>query len=962
MSSPAGPSVWAFILALLLSLIFMPVCVILGARHKMVIRPRLWRKSRSKRTVTYLGGPAVALAATAGALLSTSLLSDLGVILAGGVILAATGFLDNRRSRRLHPLARMTLQAAVAVWIWGLALSDQFPGPVGALATVAFLVAAANAFNLLDNMDGVAGATAAATGAGVTGLALFTANTPVAAPAAALCGACLGFLPHNWRRAKVYLGAGGPEFLGFVLAGMVLELTAGLGPGWRWVAAGTVLVVPALDSTVTLASRLFLGRRLFKGGIDHLSHRLVRVGLNTRRAALLHALAALIGAAGVGVAFASGPGLLPAVLGLFALLALALTVADERSLTIPSARRPVLRYAAAGLIGVSLLAMPPALGAARDLTRARAAFRSGIASAKEFDLAGAGSFFAAGTDLAASAQSKLEMPLTLPARLLPVLGDNLRAAAALASAGRLMGPAAGEALQAAGAFPAGPGGPRIGFAQGRIDTAPWSQAAERLSRASAGAELALVDVRRSGGLLLPSIAGARKDLIAQGGRAARTLQKASDAAALIPYLFGSDRSRTWFLAIQNPVELRATGGFLGAFGILSASSGKLSLERFDANTALPALSGPAPAPQEFADNYDRFSSRSFWSNTNMTPDFPTAAQVLTSMWQQATGRKVDGVIAIDAVGLNQLLKLVGPVNAPPVGQITSDTFLPLALNQAYIRFPQKESRSSFLLEVGREVWTRLLAGNFSDPRALLEPMGNMVSTKRLQMWSPDEQERIKRLGMGGELRPPQRGDYLMVVGQNAGGNKIDYYARRRIYYSVDLSNPRDIRGTLKVRIQNLAPSSGLPPYIIGPVDPADPAGLNRTFTSVYLPGSTGVLGALVDGKPGAVESRSELGLGVVSRFMEILAGSTSELTLKTKSRLASPGVYRLVVQQQPNLNPDYLRIDITVPPGSWIRATTPGMTVAGNRVSWSGKLESAKEFLVRYGGPGYQAGRVLAAN
>lgn len=624
--------------------------------------------------------------------------------------------------------------------------------------------------------------------------------------------------------------------------------------------------------------------------------------------------------------------------------------ATERPGTTRSTRRRAVRNVLLAGVVLALVTVPPAVDAALDLRRARASFAAAAASAKAFDIPAARTHMLEAGRLSAEADRKLNLPQMVPARWVPVLSDNVRAVSALARGASLVGPAAAAALEASQSFSSGS---RFGFAQGRVEIEPWVETARRLEDASRAARTALDDVRAADGLLLPPVASARSEFLKEAENAARNLETATDAAALVPYFFGAGGPRTWLLAIQNPVEARATGGFLGAFGILSSDSGKLSLERFDNNNNFPELPTPAPAPPEFADNYDRFSSRTLWSNANMSPDFPTVAEVLASMWEHATERRVDGVIAIDAVGLNALLRLVGPVNAPPVGEINGDNFLRIALNEAYIRFPEKEARSSFLLEVGREVWTRLLAGNFANPSTLIDPMGEMVEQKRVQMWSRGEQERIERLGLAGELHPEEGSDFLMVVGQNAAANKVDFYARRRISYKVDLSDPRLARGLVELTIENGAPGSGLPAYILGPnvVGPVHrpyPPGLNRSFVSVYRPPSSAIVASLLDGREAGVESRIEKGLQVASLLMEALPGAGTTLTLQTTGVPVEPGEYRLIVQQQPMLNPDQLDLEILLPEGAGVTSATAGMAVDGNRVRWSGPLDREREIVVRY--------------
>ncbi len=153
-----------------------------------------------------------------------------------------------------------------------------------------------NAFNLLDNMDGLA-----ATLAGIA--AIFFAidaltvheNKAVLALSIAVALACAGFLPFNLRAGKpaaVFMGDSGSQVLGFALAAM------GLSASWK--VAGTtvatlllpilVLAVPILDTTLVTVVRLLDGRPVYQGGRDHTSHRLVYQGLSEKRAVVLLAV------------------------------------------------------------------------------------------------------------------------------------------------------------------------------------------------------------------------------------------------------------------------------------------------------------------------------------------------------------------------------------------------------------------------------------------------------------------------------------------------------------------------------------------------------------------------------------------------------------------------------------------------------------------------------------------------
>jgi len=170
---------------------------------------------------------------------------------------------------------------------------------IGGTIAVLWLIGVANAFNLLDNMDGLA-ATLAAIAFGFFAVDAVTVHPDHAALAFALAGAlaCGGFLPFNLRprrRALVFMGDSGSQTIGFALAAL------GLTSSWR--VAGTtvptlvlpvlVLAVPILDTGLVTVARLLDGRPIHQGGRDHSSHRLVRFGLSEKHAVALLALLAL---------------------------------------------------------------------------------------------------------------------------------------------------------------------------------------------------------------------------------------------------------------------------------------------------------------------------------------------------------------------------------------------------------------------------------------------------------------------------------------------------------------------------------------------------------------------------------------------------------------------------------------------------------------------------------------------
>ena len=250
------------------------------------------------RSTPLLGGPGImaGLLIAVGIALAANLIPasrELAGIVGGCAILFVAGLLDD--IFRLSPIAKIAAQAAAALLVLAAGVRVEIIHNEVAAWILGFvwLVGITNAFNLLDNMDGLA-ATLAAIACSFFAIDAFTAHPShtVALLSLAVCFACLGFLPYNLRLngpAAVFMGDSGSQVLGFALAS--------LGLAASWTVAGStvatlllpilVLAVPILDTTLVTVVRLLEGRPVTRGGRDHTSHRLVYQGLSDKRAVVL---------------------------------------------------------------------------------------------------------------------------------------------------------------------------------------------------------------------------------------------------------------------------------------------------------------------------------------------------------------------------------------------------------------------------------------------------------------------------------------------------------------------------------------------------------------------------------------------------------------------------------------------------------------------------------------------------
>jgi UDP-GlcNAc:undecaprenyl-phosphate GlcNAc-1-phosphate transferase len=230
-----------------------------------------------------------------------------------GIIVGATwvsflGVWDD--SRGLRPLAKLVGQMAGAVFLilTGIEVSVFEPRAVNIALTIIWIVGITNAMNFLDNMDGLSGGVGACCAAFFLLLAALSGQYLVGSLAAALLGACLGFLVYNFNPASIFMGDTGALFLGFVLAAVGIKLRfPGRLPIITWMVPVLILGVPIFDTTLVILSRLRRGVSPFKAGKDHSSHRLVALGLTQREAAM--ALCLVSGALGMLAVFVTEAGM-----------------------------------------------------------------------------------------------------------------------------------------------------------------------------------------------------------------------------------------------------------------------------------------------------------------------------------------------------------------------------------------------------------------------------------------------------------------------------------------------------------------------------------------------------------------------------------------------------------------------------------------------------------------------------
>lgn len=224
-----------------------------------------------------------------------------------GVLLSLTvvtlvGLLDDRFGLPAWAKLGGQFVGFIILAVFDIRVKLPLPEVVNYFITFVWLAGISNAVNFLDNMDGLSAGVSGVAAAFITLLGLQNDQFLVSGLAAAVLGACLGFLRFNFKPAQIFMGDAGSLFLGFLLAVLGLQLRFPSNSSFvTWMVPVFILGLPIFDTTLVVVSRLRRGVSPNTPGKDHLSHRLVQRGFSQREAVLL--LYLLTGAGGMVAVF-----------------------------------------------------------------------------------------------------------------------------------------------------------------------------------------------------------------------------------------------------------------------------------------------------------------------------------------------------------------------------------------------------------------------------------------------------------------------------------------------------------------------------------------------------------------------------------------------------------------------------------------------------------------------------------
>ncbi|MGA9159282.1 MAG: DUF4012 domain-containing protein, partial [Actinomycetota bacterium] len=585
------------------------------------------------------------------------------------------------------------------------------------------------------------------------------------------------------------------------------------------------------------------------------------------------------------------------------------------------------------------------------------------------DVTAASDSFRAGRQLFARAEDRADGPVVRAVGWLPIIGRTSDAISALAQSAVFAADATIVLADAAAEVPGGTTG--LAPSGGRIAVdrfVPLARAAQDADELMTIAVSRLDEAPTS--LLLGPVGPARREAQAELGELSETIHTASLLLQGFPRFLGAEEPQRYFFGAQNPAELRGTGGLIGAYSILKIDDGRFHFSPFVPihRLAQPPLRSIPQPNDDYAENYDQFRRGGrFWTSINVMPDFPSVARAILSSYEAATGEPLDGVMLADPFAEATLLEGAGPVKLPGYHvRIDADNVVAFTTNEAYSLFTDSVRRKRLLGDVARAAFERFInqpSAVQGDLKALLKAAGD----RHIQVFSGDPvmQEGLQRTPVGGTLRPFRADDDLVSAVVNSGaGSKVDFYQERRLRYEVELADDGSAAARFDLTLANHAPTSGQPPYVIGPFRPEDgdggpilrslEAGESVAMVNVYcgadcIPGE-----ARMDGVPVEVATRVDLGMRYVQHYYAIPSGQQKTLMLTWDDPSAwegnsSGGTYRMTFTDQVTIRPSTLHLRIEPPDDMRIVSASPPLRIVGGAAVYEGVPDPRLDIAIEFG-------------
>lgn len=398
----------------------------------------------------------------------------------------------------------------------------------------------------------------------------------------------------------------------------------------------------------------------------------------------------------------------------------------------------------------------------------------------------------------------------------------------------------------------------------------------------------------------------------------------------LPAILGVGETRTYLVLAQNNQELRATGGFLTSIGRVSLLDGRIvGIEFVDSydpsinRTDLPLPQAPLPVQQHMGIGV------MLLRDANWSPDFPTTAQIVRTIYNQQTGRSVDGVLTIDLHAVELFVGALEPLQMAKVEEPLTGATVLEQLTAFWAAPPGSDAtlesgdsswwaqRKDFIPQLVDAVLSRIQRGQF-DYLRMLSTMQRALDTRAVQLWfaNPEVQNELANVGWDGSLRPPREGDYLAVVDTNFGYNKVNAAVEQRVAYQVDWPDGTDKPAVATLTLIYRHPYER-PGYICDQTPHYEDSYEEMIvrcyfdYLRIYAPAGSELIGTQGLQPETVVSQRGEGGSQLFAGYFVLAPGSEQTIALQYRlpARITADA-YSITVRRQSGTNPLPFQADV----------------------------------------------------
>ena len=383
-----------------------------------------------------------------------------------------------------------------------------------------------------------------------------------------------------------------------------------------------------------------------------------------------------------------------------------------------------------------------------------------------------------------------------------------------------------------------------------------------------------------------------------------------DAASLSQVILetaGWREEKEFLILFQNNLEIRPSGGYLGNFGILKIKNGQiLSLETHDTNIfdGFGQIQTTPPQPIQKYLKINNWQMR----DSNWSPDFPTTAQKVEDFYHLQGGQeKFDGVIAVNASVLPELLELIGPIYLEKYDkEFTSENVLyelEYEVEKGYVQRNISEgNRKEVFKALIEKVTEKMAVENIADIFQYKDFAFDQLEAKNIMLYFRDQgvQEKASQLGWTGQINKDYTYDYLMINEANLGARKSNYFIERSVKYFIDLNQEKP-QVNLKITFKHTGQKKDW---------------FNHDYLCylrIYAPQDSW----LEEAKEISSQTSfsEEFNKTVFGQWIEVPTGQskTIEFTYTLPQNILNESFYRLMIQKQSGL--DSLPVEIKVKTG-----------------------------------------------